>query len=157
MAFCTYMMTSVRQRRCHRGRESWSFVTKWGCRISRERFDLDSPSFTPTFTPVYNHTRYNITIYFMSEVIEFKKRSKMPPVVASLSRITKFHSDLPYICIEYDVTIYSRSEVTAKKPQKCRLRRFQVDFLEKNLSKDHQISHGCLEQLAPQICRIWRH
>ena len=41
--------------------------------------------------------------------------------------------------------------------QKCRLICLQVEFFQKGLSEDHQISHGCRDQLVLQICRIWRH
>ena len=46
---------------------------------------------------------------------------------------------MPYICTEYDLTNYFRSEVIAKDRRKCRLRRLQVEFREKGLSEDHQI------------------
>ena len=61
------------------------------------------------------------------QLSRFKKRSKMPHPTTSLlyiswtvwARITEFyrhiHADLPYICTEYDVTTYFRSEATAEK------------------------------------------
>ena len=58
------------------------------------------------------------------------------------ARFSKFHmhiqAGLPYIVAGYDVTIYFRSEATAKK----NLSKMppQVEFLENGLSRDHQIS-----------------
>ena len=62
------------------------FVTKWGSRIFRERFDLELPNFTRTFMSpptaltwndqnihtdeLNSHTRYDITGYFRLAVIE---------------------------------------------------------------------------------------
>ena len=75
MAFCPYVMIGV--RRCRR---SWSSVTKWGSRKSRERFDPESPNRTGR---VYNRTGYDITGYFRLAVIEVQKRSKKPSPTAS--------------------------------------------------------------------------
>ena len=44
MAFLSYVMTSVGYRRR-------SSITKWAGRLSRERFDLESPNWTRTSTP----------------------------------------------------------------------------------------------------------
>ena len=52
---------------CHRVRRPASlsslplFVTKWGSRISRERFDVESPYFTRTFMPVGSTIAPDIT------------------------------------------------------------------------------------------------
>ena len=46
---------------CHRVRRPSSFVTKWASRISRERFDVESPNFTWTFTPVSFTTAPDMT------------------------------------------------------------------------------------------------
>ena len=62
------------------------------------------------------------------------------------------HTDLPCICTGYVyhklLTVGSHRE---KKPSKCRIRRLQVEFLEKALCEDHQISHGCRGELAQQM------
>ena len=60
------------------------------------------------------------------------------------ARTIKFYghinTNLPYICTAYDINNYFRSEATAKKIRpKCRLRRLQVEFLEKGLGEDRQI------------------
>ena len=80
-------------------------------------------------------------------------------------RITKIgtciHTDVlnNYAGTGYDVTDYFRlnSYWSSKNGLKCRLRRLQVEFLEKGSSEDHHIPQCCRGQLAPQICRIWRH
>ena len=68
----------------HMWRPVSSFITKWGTRISQQRFDLESPKFYTNLHTgrVYNHTRYDITIYFRLEVIA-KKQAQMPPQMAS--------------------------------------------------------------------------
>ena len=94
-----------------------TFVTKWGSRISRERFDLVwiTNFFTNLYTSrFYNHTGYDVTIYFRSEVIA-KKPSKMPPQTTSggISWISKFHAvvgdNWPHTPAGYDVTSCFRS------------------------------------------------
>ena len=62
-----------------------SSITMRAARISRERFDLESPNVTQTSTVhtdlLYNRTGHNITNYFRSEVR--RKNSKMSPPMAS--------------------------------------------------------------------------
>ena len=73
------VMTGVRQRRrCHR-------CTNWGSRISRERFDLESPKFTWTFTPVGSTTTLDMTSKRTSgrKLLTFEKWLKMTPPTAS--------------------------------------------------------------------------
>ena len=48
----------------------------------------------------------------------------------------------------------SGRKLPRKKRRKCRIRRLQVEFLDKGLSDDHQISQVCLGQMAPQTSRI---
>ena len=48
--------------------------------ISRGSFDIESPNFTRTdiqTNPVYSHTRYDVTIYFRSEVIAKTKKYRL--------------------------------------------------------------------------------
>ena len=72
----------------HRARRpvssSSSFVTKWGSRISRKRFDLEWPIFTLTFTPV-GFTTPDITSLYASgrKLSTFEKGSKMIHPTAS--------------------------------------------------------------------------
>ena len=85
MAFCPYVITGVRRRR-----RGTSFVPKWGSRISREKFDLESPNFTRTFTQVGSNTTPDITSLTTSGRLssKFKNPSKMPhqPASGGISR-----------------------------------------------------------------------
>ena len=49
-----------------------------GSRMSRERFDLESPNFYGNLHTrrIYNHTGYDVTIYFWSEVIDVRERAE---------------------------------------------------------------------------------
>ena len=58
--------------------------TKWGSRISRERFDLESPNFAWTFIPVGSATTPDMTsLYTSGQKLPRKKPSKMHPQTAS--------------------------------------------------------------------------
>ena len=79
-----------------------SFITKWGIRIPRGRFDVESPNFTWTFTPVWSTITPDMTSLTTSglQLSKLKKRLKMPPPTASLSylyienRLSKNHQIL---------------------------------------------------------------
>ena len=59
------------RRRCD------TFVTKSGSHISQERFHLKSLYCANLHTGrVYNHTGYNVTIYFRSKVIDVRKMAE---------------------------------------------------------------------------------
>ena len=66
---------------------------------------------------------------------------------------TKFYrhtqAELSYISTGYEITSCFRSEDTAKKRRKYRLRRLQVEFLENVLSEDHQSSQAYRVPLVP--------
>ena len=60
------------------------FITKWGSRISRERFDLESPKFTRTFIPVGSTTTPDMTSPCTSrrKLSTFANGPKMTPPTA---------------------------------------------------------------------------
>ena len=60
---------------CQRVRRSASFVTMWGSRISRERFDLESPTFARTFLPVGSTITRDMTSQMLP--VGSYRRSKM--------------------------------------------------------------------------------
>ena len=92
----------------------------------------------------------------------------MPHPTASLlyisrtvwARITKFyrqiHTDLPYPIFPPDLMSLTTSgwKLPRKNRRICRLRHLHVEFLEKGLSEDHQISQGCRGQLPDMTSLI---
>ena len=64
---------------------SLSFITKWGSRISRERFDLELPNFTGSFMSVGSTTTRDMTSLCTSgrKLWTFEKGPKMTPPTAS--------------------------------------------------------------------------
>ena len=106
---------------------------------------------------VYNRTGYDITIYFRPEVIGVE-------VVYLRSRISResFQLESPdFTRITYrpDTTSLhtSRLKLSRKICRQCCLLRLHVEYLEKGLNKDRQVSNLCWRRLAPKICPIWHH
>ena len=91
----------------------------------------------------------------VGQLSRFKRRSKMSHPTSSplhilwtvWARIAKLythtHADMHCTCTVYDITNCFRSEAAAKYRRKCCLIRLQVEFLDKCLREDHQISHLC--------------
>ena len=113
-----------------------------------QRLPILWPYTTRTFRVVY---RFLGKTYVMTGVRRRRRRSyKVRQSYISgtvLPRITKFyrhiHAGLPIICTGHNVTNYFRSKATAKKNSPtCRIRRLEVEFLEKRSCEDHQISRG---------------
>ena len=113
---------------------------------------------------VFNHTGYDVNIFFLLPVGSdwiLKKPSKMPHPMASLSYISRTVWASTSTCPTFPPDMTSLTTCDRKLPRKtrrnCRLRRLQVEFLEKGVSEDHQISHSSRRKPAPQICWIRHH
>ena len=66
-----------------------------------------------------------------------------------------FSNERTWRSLSYPNSVKCLLGVSPKNCRKYRLRRLQVDFIEKGLSEDHQISQVVGDNWSPQICRIW--
>ena len=97
---------------------------------------------------IYKSTGQTVTVPFMSEVISVRKTAENDASTAPTYNHPNWHIH-PYPRFEQPYRIWRHrllpvgSYRISKNGQKYCLIRIQVEFLEKGLSDDHQISHSC--------------
>ena len=84
--FCTYVMTGV--RRCRRRR---LFVTKWGSRISREPFELESQRFTISMPTCRKSALDMTSLATFCNTLLFHSLTRATPRVFAVRRSSVFY------------------------------------------------------------------
>ena len=126
--------------------------------ISRTVWPRNTKIYTTLHTGrLYYNTGYDLTDYFRLAVIEVKingRKWRLRRFRCCLSRETFelkspnfMWKSIPTCCTfpprEMTSPTTSGRKLSGLNRRKCRLSRYQVEFLKKGLDEDHQISHCC--------------